>query len=311
MHRRASRKGLRKNKLDSANSSDYFEVYVSDIARELEDDVTVYLFEIGALGVSEKLDFEQPDVRFNPTLKPKKTVHLVGYFDLSQNPLRIREAIQNKFPQASVIVVREQAKDWLEEWKKGYEPFSLCDGDIWVVPSWRPVPAEAKIPLFIDPGMAFGTGTHETTQICSQLITQVLKEKKINRAFDIGTGTGILAMVMAKLGVSEIGQSDIDLECKRVSLENLALNKITNVDWYEDIKSYSGELDLIVANIIDGVLLELQPEIKAAAGKETQILLSGILLEREKEFLADFTKNWPLKVRQRIAMKEWVGFWLQ
>lgn len=299
--------------MTTTNSNDYFEVYISDISRELEDDVTTYLFEMSALGVSEKLNFEQPDVRFNPTVKPTKTIHLVGYFDLEQNPLKLREAIQNKFPQASVTVVREQSKDWLEEWKKGFEPFALCGGDelgVWIVPSWRPVPSEAKIPIFIDPGMAFGTGTHETTQICSQLIAGVLKTKKVSRAFDIGTGTGILAILMSKLGVPEVGVCDIDLECKRVSLENLELNKVTNVDWYDDIKVFTGKIDMIVANIIDGVLLELEPEIKAAAHPETEILLSGILLEREKEFIAEFTKKWPLKIKQRVAMKEWVGYWL-
>lgn len=297
----------------SIEPKDYFEVFISEVSRLYEDDVTTFLFELGALGVSEKLDFEQPDLKYNPTVKADSEIHMVGYFDLTQNPIRLREAIQQKFATASITIVREQSKDWLEEWKKGYEAFPLCVGDdkgVWVVPSWKPVPAEARIPIFIDPGMAFGTGTHETTQICSQLVAQVLQTKKISRAFDIGTGTGILGILMSKLGVSEIGICDNDLECQRVSLENLELNHMNNIKWYEDIKAFPGPIDLIVANIIDGVLLELQPEIKAASSEHTDILLSGILLEREKEFIENFTKSWPLKIQQRVAMKEWVGYWL-
>lgn len=295
-------------------NADYFEVYVSGLTREQEDEVSAYLFEIGALGVSEKLDFEQPDVRFNPTLKAGKSLHLVAYFDLTKNPLQIMEPLKATFPEASVTVIREKAKDWLEEWKKGYEPFPLS-GDIWVVPSWCQVPEAARQPLFIDPGMAFGTGTHETTQICSELIIHRWQTSPFESAFDIGTGTGILAILMSKLGVRRIGQSDIDMECKRVSQENLELNGVSNVQWFADLTegARSNSYDLIVANIIDGVLLELQPEILQHSSDTTDVIVSGVLLEREKEFLQQWQSQQksssPMKVRERLAKKEWVGFW--
>jgi ribosomal protein L11 methyltransferase len=287
----------------------YLEIYVSHLSRKDEDLVSGLLFSQGALGVSEKLDFTQSDVRFNPQVKFSSELHLIAYFAIDTNTRDLMETIKSHFPAASVTVIKADNKDWLEEWKKGYEAFRLT-GDIWVVPSWKPVPVEAKLPLFIDPGMAFGTGTHETTQICSTLVAEYLQSNKCETAFDVGTGTGILALLMSKLGVPQITCSDIDEECRRVSQENFENNKATNIAWSEDFSRETGTWDLIVANIIDGVLLDLKTDFRDHAGPNTHFILSGILHEREDNFIRDFLKDWPLKVRKRFAMKEWVGFWL-
>lgn len=286
----------------------YLEVYISDLTRQEEDLVTSYLFSIGCLGVMENLDFEQSDVRFNPRVTLKNALRLTAYFPIEAYTPHLIEDIKVQFPMASVTVIKADNKDWMEEWKKGYEAFSLVN-DIWVVPSWKPIPEQAKLPIFIDPGMAFGTGTHETTQICANLITQFLKTNSCTSAFDVGTGTGILAMLMSKLGVQNVMASDIDQECKRVSLENYAKNKVENVVWSDDFSRAEGQWDLIVANIIDGVLVDLKSDFRAQASPGTHFIFSGIMLEREKEFLSQFVNDWPLKVRQRYAMKEWVGFW--
>jgi ribosomal protein L11 methyltransferase len=287
----------------------YLEVYISDISRDEEDLISGYLFSIGCLGVSENLSFEQTDLRYSPRVKLNSSVHLIAYFDIASYSPELIEKIKSHFPSASITMIKAENKDWMEEWKKGYESFQLT-GDIWVVPSWKPVPAEAKMPIFIDPGMAFGTGTHETTQICSRLIQDFLKTNKCESAFDVGTGTGILAMLMAKLGVPHIKASDIDRECERVSKENLENNKVENVEWSEDFSRDEGTYDLIVANIIDGVLVDLKDDFKNHAKASTQFIVSGILLEREQEFLRNFLKDWPLQIHQRLAMKEWVGFWV-
>ncbi len=287
----------------------YLEVFISQIGRKDEDLISGLLFSHGALGVSENLDFTQSDVRFNPQVKIKNEVRLVGYFPIETPTRELVEVIKSHFPTASITVIKADNKDWLEEWKKGYEAFPLT-GDIWVVPSWKPVPEAAKMPLFIDPGMAFGTGTHETTQICSQLIAEYLKTNTCESAFDVGTGTGILSLLMSKLGVPKILCSDIDEECRRVSQENFEKNNTTNIQWSEDFSRESGTWNLIVANIIDGVLLDLKTDFRDHASPQTHFILSGILLEREQTFIREFLKDWPLKVQKRLAMKEWVGFWL-
>jgi len=292
-----------------APADQYIEIYISHLTRKDEDFVSGFLFAQGALGVSENLDFTQSDVRFNPQVKLKNELRLIGYFPIETATRELTEKIKSHFPTASVTVIKADNKDWLEEWKKGYEAFQLS-GDIWVVPSWKPVPPEAKMPLFIDPGMAFGTGTHETTQICSRLIAEYLQTRKCESAFDVGTGTGILALLMSKLGVTRIHCSDIDEECRRVSQENFEKNQATNIEWSEDFSRSEGSWDLIVANIIDGVLLDLKTDFRDHAGPATDFILSGILLEREDSFIRDFLKDWPLTIRKRLAMKEWVGFWL-
>jgi ribosomal protein L11 methyltransferase len=286
----------------------YLEVYISDLSRHEEDLISAYLFSIGSLGVCENLNFEQTDLRFNPRVKFNTSLHLTAYFDISSYSPDLIEKIKSHFPGVSVTMIKAENKDWMEEWKKGYEAFPLT-GDIWVVPSWKPVPEEAKMPIFIDPGMAFGTGTHETTQICARLIQDFLKTNSCSSAFDVGTGTGILAMLMSKLGVPKIKASDIDRECERVSKENLGNNKVENVEWSEDFSRDEDRYDLIVANIIDGVLVDLKNDFKEHALPTTQFIMSGILLEREQEFLQNILKDWPLEIRQRHAMKEWVGFW--
>lgn len=292
----------------SETQAQYLEVFISHLHRRVEDEISGQLFHWGALGVCENLQFVQPDVRFNPLVKPNQDLRLVAYFAIDAAIQPLIEKIKSHHPQASVTVIKADQKDWLEEWKKGYQAFPLT-GDIWVVPSWKDVPAQAKMPLFIDPGMAFGTGTHETTQICSHLIFEYIKKNECKTAFDVGTGTGILAILMAKLGIPQVYASDIDPECKRVSLENLQNNQVDTVIWSDDFSRQEGTWDLIVANIIDGVLCDLKSDFRARSHEKTQFIFSGILLEREKDFLNQMLKDWPLKVEKRFAMKEWVGFW--
>ncbi len=298
----------------------YLEVFISQLHRRVEDEISGQLFHWGAMGVCENLQFVQSDIRFNPAVKVNDDLRLIAYFstDIAIQPLI--ERIKAHHPTASVTVVKADHKDWLEEWKKGYVAFPLTDGlsdgqsdgqsnGIWVVPSWKPVPEQAKMPIFIDPGMAFGTGTHETTQICSHLIFEYMKQNSCQTAFDVGTGTGILGILLSKLGVPEVFCSDIDSECKRVTLENFEKNKTDNVIWSDDFSRHEGQWDLIVANIIDGVLCDLKADFQNHAKPGTHFIFSGILLEREKGFIEQMTLDWSLKLHKRYAMKEWVGFW--
>ncbi|MCC6137446.1 MAG: 50S ribosomal protein L11 methyltransferase [Bdellovibrionaceae bacterium] len=264
----------------------YFEVHVNNLERHQEDFATGQLFSVGAAGVSEVLQFTQKDLQFEPEVVETESLNLVAYFE-SWNP-QIFEQIQSFFPQAQVTLKEEAHKDWMEEWKKGFEPFVLA-GETWIVPSWRKAPAEAQHVIYIDPGMAFGTGTHETTRVCSELIWEYCKtEKAKTRAVDIGTGTGILAMLMEQQGFQEIYCSDIDPECKRVTQENFVPNNIKKTHWRDQIDISVGEIDLLVANIIDGVLLNLKDYFLQLSNPKTQFILSGILEEHEQEFTERF-----------------------
>lgn len=286
----------------------YFELHIKNINRDQEDYATGQLFGLGAAGVSEVLKFTQEDLKYDPEVVETDTLDLIAYFE--SWAVTILEQAQALFPQAIVTMSEEQNQDWMEEWKKGYESFLLSE-DTWVVPSWKTAPQNVKRVIYIDPGMAFGTGTHETTKVCSQLITQYASTGQKKRAVDIGTGTGILAILMEQLGFAEIHCSDIDPECKRVSQENFERNKTQHIFWQDALTSDVGPLDLVVANIIDGVLLQLKEYFFTLMNSKTEIILSGILEENEESFTKEFLENTSYSVHARLQMKEWVGLWLK
>jgi ribosomal protein L11 methyltransferase len=289
-------------------SEKYFEVHIKNLVRSDEDFVTGQLFQLGAAGVSEALKFTQNDLQFEPEVVETEELELVAYFETWNTT--VVEQMQSLFPQARIHVLEEQHKDWMEEWKKGYEPFVLTN-DTWVVPTWRKAPPEAKHIIYIDPGMAFGTGTHETTRTCSQLIAEYCKDGRKSRGVDIGTGTGILAILMEQLGFQEVYCTDIDPECKRVTHENFEQNKIKNLKWLDQIDTSIGSIDLLVANIIDGVLLKLKDHFLSLCNPNTDIIFSGILEENEAEFTESFLQNTHFVVHKRVQLKEWVGLWLK
>lgn len=293
-----------------AEATDYYEIYLSNISRTDEATISKALFDLGALGVCENLEFEQVDIRFQPTVKQKDVLNLIAYFDKAEQVADLVETLQSRFVGLLINIKKEQSKDWLEEWKKGFEPFSLCE-DAWVIPSWHKTPEGVTLPIYIDPGMAFGTGTHETTQLCSELICGLLKKTKVNTAFDLGTGTGILAILMSKLGVKDIGCCDIDPECRRVSQENFQNNGVSNCKWFEFLSEDSRFHDLIVANIIDGILLDLKSEIIRHCKAQTKLILSGILLEREEEFKKEFLAGTEYEVTDRRQKNEWCALLIE
>src|SRR5690606_7022875 len=119
-------------------------------------------------------------------------------------------------------------------------------------------PSEAKRVLRIDPGMAFGTGTHETTQLAAQILSDLAAKQPLVSVLDVGTGTGILALLAELLGAEVVQATEIDSEARRVARENLVRNASRSVVVLEDqLESLSNTFQVVMANIIDGVLLEL------------------------------------------------------
>lgn len=203
----------------------------------------------------------------------------------------------------------------MEEWKKGFVPFELTES-IWVVPPWCPTPEKVKKVILMEPGMAFGTGTHETTQIAAQLLSRALsdisqqkgEEKKGKCLLDVGTGTGILALLSRHLGVENVIATDIDLEAVRVAKENIELNKENHISVsnqpLDQMPDHS--FDVVVANIIDGVLLLLQSDLKRLVKPGGKLIMSGIIQERWDYFEKHFDPS-SFKFRTRLSKNEWHG----
>ena len=280
-------------------------VVLENVPAEQEDILTEFLFSEGASGMAEKLAFRQTNEKYEPeTLEaPFKAIEV--YFETPPAP-DFFERLLLRFPEVGYHESQQEHRDWLSEWKKGFKPFSITD-EFWIVPSWEPVPDGVKSYLRIDPGMAFGTGTHETTKLAASLLAH---EGVSGSLLDVGTGTGILAMLARQMGAGRVVGIEIDADARVVARENVELNNHSDIEIPDlQLAEITESFDWVVANIIDGVLLELEPDLVRVTKPGGRLLLTGILEEREESFL----KRWssPLKILRRSQLGEWVGFLME
>ena len=292
----------------------YFRIRLSQVPADLEDIITTHSFGHGATGVTEALVFSQPDLTYDPKVVTVPMHEMDVFF--AESPERdffdgLLEYNQN----IKWNIFEEENKDWLEEWKKGFKPFRLV-GDFWVVPSWLTPPPECKHPIYIDPGMAFGTGTHATTQMMAFFLHKLAEKHKATLAdwalLDVGTGTAILAMLAQMSGVGLVTGIEIDPEARRVARDNVKLNKLPQIDVPEtQLEDIRGPYDVVVANIIDGVLINIKKDLLRVLKPGGHILLTGILEERDNHFFEKFFEGTNLTVIRRLEKDEWVGYWAQ
>lgn len=289
--------------------SSYFCLKIRNIAREEEDLLTDFCFDAGAGGMEETLDFHQNPNDYSVATKSSDRFDCNVYFTTEPGSKWLEE-LRSRWPHLQVELRLEANKDWLAEWKKGFKPFLLVE-DVWVVPSWCERPTEAKHVIWMDPGMAFGTGTHETTQLAAQLLAKAIVKRPGARVLDVGTGTGILAILARHLGATTVVGTDVDPEAVRVAHENLELNKIKDIEVStREIGEAGGPFDIVVANIIDGVLTMLQKPLKAAVESGGALVLSGIIDERREHFAKSF-KAEPLTLTDQRQLSEWHGLLLE
>lgn len=292
----------------------YYRVRFSNLSVIHEDILTTLSIEYGATGVSEALEFTQTDLTYGARVTKRRSHDIDVYF--------LTKPSEDFFSEVKVIdssiqwqTFEEQHKDWLEEWKKGFVPFALTP-QVWIVPSWLEKPAEAEKQILIDPGMAFGTGTHATTKMAAHFVAK-FAEKNTDRVsqmsfLDVGTGTAILAMLAKLSGFQIIKGIDIDPEAQRVSMDNIKLNKLDGIEITEQLlEEVKEKYDVVMANIIDGVLIQLQNDLTRVLKPGGQLFVTGILLEREALFFEKFIEPQRLKVVRRLEKEEWVGFWLE
>ncbi len=174
-------------------------------------------------------------------------------------------------------------KDWAENWKKYYKPIEI--GEKFVIkPSWESYKnIENKLVIEMDPGMAFGTGTHESTYMCIELLEKYMETK--NEVYDVGCGSGILSIVAHKLGAKKVTAIDMDPTAVKVAKQN-----ITNNSMEETIKVLEGDLlsivnskvDLVVANILAEIIISMIKDVKLLLKKDGIFISSGIIVEKAK-----------------------------
>lgn len=200
-------------------------------------------------------------------------------------------------------------EDWSTSWKKYYKPIKLTDRIV-IKPTWEEYDAQPKdIIVEMDPGMAFGTGTHETTQMCSILLDKYMRDE--SEVLDIGCGTGILSIIAAKLGAKRVQAIDIDEVAVKVAKENITINEqnskiIAFRGVLSDIKQDENKYDVIVANIIANVIIDLSSVIPYYLKMDSLFITSGIIKERKQEVLDACIKS-GMSCIETLEMGEWVA----
>jgi ribosomal protein L11 methyltransferase len=207
---------------------------------------------------------------------------------------------------AKIELVGVNEEDWANSWKAYYKPIKIGERLV-IVPAWEKyTPAEGELIVRMDPGMAFGTGTHETTRLVIKLLESYTKEGC--RMLDVGTGSGILAICASKLGAGECRAYDIDPMAVRVANENIKDSGLQNItcevsDLLRQVDQ-SRPYDLICANIVADIIIRLLPDIGAFMHEKTNLVLSGIIDERCDDVRQSIDEN-GFQITKEIHENGW------
>jgi len=191
-----------------------------------------------------------------------------------------------------------QEEDWANNWKAYFKPIRVGQRLV-VIPTWEEYDLqEGDLPLHLDPGMAFGTGTHPTTGLCLRWLEKLVKPG--DRVLDVGTGSGILAIAAKRLGAGDVVGIDIDPVAVKVAQENAAQNQVQvdvrhgTIDQVE-----KDENDLVIANIIASIIIDILPDVAERMKSGARFLASGIIAEKKQQVLDALTATWLLPVEAR------------
>lgn len=200
-----------------------------------------------------------------------------------------------------------ESYDWSKEWKKFFKPLEVAKSFV-IVPTWENYNnVDNKIILHIDPGMAFGTGSHETTTICLSLLEEMDIQDKI--VCDVGTGSGILSIACAKLGSSKVTAIDIDPQSIITARENVKINdceKNIIVKEGDLLTTSNDRFDIVIANILPDVIVNLIPQAYERMNNEGLLLVSGIILDK-KDFILDKLIKHNFSIVKSLDIGEWTG----
>lgn len=172
-------------------------------------------------------------------------------------------------------------QDWVRLTQSQFEPQSV--GRLWIVPSWHAIPEGASLTLRLDPGMAFGTGTHPTTRLCLEWLDTHLRGGE--SVLDYGCGSGILAIAAAKLGAARVMGVDIDPQAVSAANDNARANDV-GAQFVDVADAVQGHFDIVVANILSNPLRLLAPALAAHVAPGGSLVLSGILERQAEELMA-------------------------
>lgn len=296
--------------------------------QEAVEPISNILHEAGASGVVIEDLFDLTKEReqvfgeiyqLNPDDYPEEGVIIKAYLPvtsfLSETVDEIKEAINGLlsfgidigYNKVTISEVNEE--EWATAWKKYYHPVKISE-KFTIVPTWEtyePVSSDELI-IELDPGMAFGTGTHPTTVLCIQALERTVQ--KNDRVIDVGTGSGVLSIASAMLGAKEVSALDLDTVAVESASENVKLNKvdqIVSISQNNLLADVEGPVDVIVANILAEIILLFTNDANRVLKQGGLFITSGIITAKKEEvkeglIAANFT------IEETVVMEDWVAF---
>ena len=314
--------------------------YTIETTTAAEDFMSSMLMELGIEGIEiedniplTKEDQADMFIDFLPELPPDKGISLVSFYieddgsDQSDMLRKVKlglEDLRDTVDVGSGVISSSETEDldWINNWKKYFSSFTI--GDILIKPTWEEVkPEDAdKFMIEIDPGISFGTGKHEATQLCiKQLIKYIEGAKEAPTVLDVGCGSGILSIVALKLGAKEVVGTDLDADCMISTRDNMQVNHLDEKlgtfyvgNLIDDTKLQkkvgTEKYDIVVANILADVIIPMAPVIPDRLKEGGYFITSGIIDFKENE-VKEAIEAAGLKVIEINHQGEWVNITAQ
>lgn len=312
--------------------------YTIETTTVAEDFMSSMLMDLGIEGIEiedniplTKEDQADMFIDFLPELPPDEGKSHVSFYieddgtDQSEILKKVKiglEELRDTVDVGSGMILSSETEDldWINNWKKFFSSFTI--GNILIKPTWEDVKPEDKdkFMIEIDPGISFGTGKHETTQLCIRQLIKYIKDGH-PKVLDVGCGSGILSIVALKLGASEVVGTDLDADCMISTHENMKVNHldeklgtfyvgnlIDDVDLQKQVGTE--EYDIVVANILADVIIPMAPVIPDRLKKGGYFITSGIIDFKEDE-VRDAIEKTGLKVIEINHQGEWVNITAQ
>jgi ribosomal protein L11 methyltransferase len=218
--------------------------------------------------------------------------------DIAQVMSELQQKTKLSHLQYATEIIQEQ--DWVRATQSQFDPIKITD-KLWIVPTWHSAPNANAINIVLDPGLAFGTGSHPTTHLCLAWLTNTITPNVT--VLDYGCGSGILAIAAKKLGAANVVGTDIDSQAIQSSLYNAEQNNVL-ADFYHASQYKTQEFDIVVANILSSALSVLAPALAKSCKTGGKIALSGILKEQAADVSAIYAEWFSMHDPQ--YMDAWV-----
>lgn len=279
-----------------------------DIIEGILFDYGIYTTEEISSDIVDELDQDEKDWDFidYPLLNSNEDIFALRVYPENMEDANNLKAELSEKKLGQCLVEEKDDEDWANNWKKYYKPLEVGE-KLAIVPEWEDYDNDKRTVIKINPGMAFGTGTHESTYMCLNLLEKYVK--KDDDIFDIGCGSGILAIAGLKLGAKKALLVDIDEKCIDASHENAGLNDLEDkmeIKKGNLLDVVKGRADLIVSNIIAEIIVDEIKNLKNHMDKGGIFITSGIIKERRQMVIHTLEEN-GFEIIDELEKNNWVA----